>query len=218
MPTPIPTENSRPASNRYLSKPEQVKEIVKCGRDPVYFINNYIKIRHPEKGLIKFDTFPFQDTCVRDFQKHDYNIILKSRQLGMSTLAAAYVVWYCIFYKDKTTLVVATKLSTATNFIKKVKIAIQNLPSWLLLPKIKSDKAASVEFSNGSSVTATSTSEDAGRSESLSMLIIDECVAKDTFVTVRNKVTGEIKRLEIGELYELLNVESNQSHEQLNEM
>jgi len=67
-------------------------------------------------------------------------------------------------------------------------------------------------------VTATSTSEDAGRSESLSMLIIDECVAKDTFVTVRNKVTGEIKRLEIGELYELLNVESNQSHEQLNEM
>lgn len=203
----------KPSSNRYLSKTEQVKEIVKCGRDPVYFINNYIKIRHPERGLIKFDTFPFQDKCVRDFQQHDYNIVLKSRQLGMSTLAAAYVVWYCIFYKDKTVLVVATKLNTATNFIKKVKIAIQNLPSWLMLPKIVSDKASSVEFNNGSSVTATSTSEDAGRSESLSMLCIDECVSFQTLVTIRNKITGEMKQVEIGEFYDML-----EQDEQLNEV
>ena len=42
-----------------LSKKEVIKEIVKCGKDPVYFINNYTKISHPMRGLIPFKTINF---------------------------------------------------------------------------------------------------------------------------------------------------------------
>jgi len=35
-----------------LSKQEQVKEILKCGKDPSYFLNNYARISHPLHGLI----------------------------------------------------------------------------------------------------------------------------------------------------------------------
>lgn len=157
-----------------VNKQRQVKEIIRCGRDPKYFCNKYIRIQHPTKGLIPFTTFPFQDNCIDDFVNHRFNIILKSRQLGISTLTAAYAVWLALFYKDKNILVIATKLSVAMNFIKKVKVAIKALPAWLVLPEVTSNNKQSVEFSNGSSIKAIPTSDDAGRSEALSLLIVDE--------------------------------------------
>ena len=156
------------------NKHRQVKEIVKCGKDPIYFMNKYMKIQHPQKGLIDFNTYPFQDDCIRDFVDHRFNIILKSRQLGISTLGAAYAVWLAIFYKDKNVLVIATKLSVAMNFIKKVKVGLRSLPRWLVLPELTANNKQSLEFSNGSSIKAIPTSDDAGRSEALSLLIVDE--------------------------------------------
>jgi len=156
------------------TKQAQVNEIIKCGKDPVHFINKWTKITHPEKGLIKFSTYPFQDRCVKEFAKHRFNIVLKSRQLGLSTVTAAFALWRAIFYKEKNILVIATKLSTASNFIRKVKTMLTALPPWLLIPEIVSETKTGIEFSNGSVIKAVPTSEDAGRSEALSLLIIDE--------------------------------------------
>lgn len=156
------------------SRQTQVSEIIKCGKDPVYFMNKYLKIQHPLKGLIKFDTFDFQDECINDFNIHRFNIILKSRQLGLSTLVAAYSVWQSIFYKEKNILIIATKLAVAQNFIRKVKTYIKSMPSWLLVPVITANNKQQVEFSNGSQIKAIPTSDDAGRSEALSLLIVDE--------------------------------------------
>ena len=156
-----------------LSRADQVQEIVRCGKDPVYFMKKYAKIQHPKRGTIPFETYPFQDDCVNAFQEHRLNIVLKSRQLGLSTVCAAYAAWLAIFYKDKNVLIIATKLPTAMNMIKKIKVVIQSLPEWLLLPKFEPTKQ-SISFSNGSTITAIPTSEDAGRSEALSLLIVDE--------------------------------------------
>ena len=156
------------------SRQRQINEIVKCGKDPVYFANKYVKIQHPTRGAISFKTYPFQDDCLDHFVKNRYNIILKSRQLGISTLTAAYAVWLACFYKDKSILVIATKLSVAQNFIKKVKFALRSLPPWLLITEITGNNKQMLEFSNGSSIKAIPTSEDAGRSEALPLLIVDE--------------------------------------------
>lgn len=155
-------------------KQRQINEIIKCGKDPVYFFNKYVKIQHPTRGAINFKTYDFQDSCVQDFRDHRFNIILKSRQLGLSTITAAYAAWLAIFHKDKNILVIATKLSVAQNFIRKVKFCIQSMPNWLLLPEIINNNKQAIEFSNGSTVKAIPTSDDAGRSEALSLLIVDE--------------------------------------------
>lgn len=157
-----------------VTKQKQVTEIIKCGKDASYFLNSYVKIQHPTRGLIPFITYDFQDNCVKDFIDHRFNIVLKSRQLGISTLAACYAVWLAVFYKDKNILVIATKLAVAQNFIKKVKVALKSMPKWLLLPEITASNRQGVEFSNGSTIKAVPTSDDAGRSEALSLLIIDE--------------------------------------------
>jgi hypothetical protein len=161
------------ASTALHTKNEQIREIIKCGKDPVYFIKNYVKIQHPTQGTIPFETYDFQDDCIAAFLEHRLNIILKSRQLGLSTVSAAYAVWMAIFQKDKNILVIATKLATAINFIKKVTVMVGNIPKWLLLPKYEPSKQQ-VQFSNGSTIKAVPTSEDAGRSEALSLLIVDE--------------------------------------------
>jgi hypothetical protein len=152
---------------------DQIKEIIRCGKEPLYFIKKYCKIQHPLRGTIPFKTYDFQDDCISDFQKNRLNIVLKSRQLGLSTICAAFAVWMAIFQKDKNILVIATKLQTAQNFVKKTKTIIDFLPEWLMLPKCEPSKQQ-LTFSNGSVIKAIPTSPDAGRSEALSLLIIDE--------------------------------------------
>ena len=165
-------------------KQRQIKEIIKCGKNPVHFFNKHVKIQHPIKGAIPFNTYGFQDECVKDFNEHRFNIILKSRQLGLSTITAAYCAWLAIFHKDKNILVIATKLSVAQNFIRKVKFIIKSMPKWLLLPGIVNNNKQAIEFSNGSTVKAIPTSDDAGRSEALSLLIVDEAAFVRNFDTL----------------------------------
>ena len=165
---------SRSNKNIVVTKKAQLEEVVRCGKDSEYFINSYVKITHPSKGLVPFKTYEFQNDCLKEFSKHRFNIVLKSRQLGLSTITAAYSLWRAIFYKQKNILVIATKLATAQNFIRKVKTMLENLPEWLVIPEITSHTKTQIEFSNGSIVKAVPTSEDAGRSEALSLLIVDE--------------------------------------------
>ena len=157
-----------------LSKKEIVTEILKCGKDPNYFINNYARISHPIEGLIPFKTYPYQSELLTDFNDYRFNVILKARQLGISTIAAAYIVWMMLYHRDKNILVMATKFKTASNLVKKVKAIMKNVPEFLRIAEISIDNRASFELSNGSQIQAASTSGDAGRSEALSLLVIDE--------------------------------------------
>ena len=157
-----------------LSKKEKVKEILKCGKDPSYFLTTYARISHPMHGLILFDTYDFQDELLDQFNDYRFNVILKARQLGISTITAGYIVWMMLFHRDKAILVMATKFATAGNLVKKVKGIMRNVPDWLKIATIDVDNRTSFELSNGSSIKAASTSGDAGRSEALSLLVLDE--------------------------------------------
>jgi hypothetical protein len=159
----------------YKLTQEQIKkEILKCGRDPVYFINTYARVSHPVRGPIPFKTYMFQDEALKNFIDYRFNIILKARQLGLSTIVAAYIAWLMLFHRDKNVLVLATKLLSAANLVKKVKYVIKNLPPWLIIADISIDNRNSFELSNGSQIKASATSGDAGRSEALSLMVLDE--------------------------------------------
>ena len=132
-----------------LSKKEIVAEILKCGKDPNYFVNNYARISHPIHGLISFKTYDYQTDLLSDFNDYRFNIILKARQLGISTIAGAYIVWMMLFHRDKNILVMATKFKTAANLVKKVKAIMKNVPEFLLIAEISIDNRASFELSNG---------------------------------------------------------------------
>jgi phage terminase large subunit-like protein len=191
-----------------MAEAKTLKEIIrdeykKCAADPVHFMKKYCQIQHPKKGKIPFHLYPFQEQTLRELRDHDYNIILKSRQLGISTLSAGYALWMITFFSDKNILVIATKQDVAKNLVTKVQVMYDNLPSWLKLPNVEYNKL-SLRLNNGSQIKATSSSTDSGRSEALSLLIIDECCEYNTNVTVKNKHTGVVETISIGELYKRL--------------
>ena len=162
-----------------LSKKEKVNEIIRCGKSPQYFIDNYCRISHPMHGLIPFKTYDYQKDLLKDFNDYRFNIILKARQLGISTISAGYIVWFMMFHRDKNILVIATKFQTAANLVKKVKSITNNLPDFIKIAKISVDNRTAFELNNGSQIKAGTTSGDAGRSEALSLLVIDEAAHVD---------------------------------------
>ena len=149
------------------------QEYLKCASDPVHFMKKYCFIQHPQRGRIQFALFPFQEKMLTLFRDNPYSIVLKSRQLGISTLSAGYSLWMMLFNKDKNILCIATKQETAKNMVTKVKFMYENLPSWLKVEASENNKL-NLRLKNGSQIKATSAASDAGRSEAVSLLIIDE--------------------------------------------
>ena len=162
-----------------MNEQQTIKEIMKqeyfkCATDPIHFFRKYCYISHPVRGRVLFHLYPFQEDVLTSFRENDYNIINKSRQLGISTLCAGYALWIMLFSKDKTILCIATKQVTAANMVEKVQFMYQNLPSWLRGTKPANNNKLSLKLPNGSQIIATSAASDAGRSYSVSLLIIDE--------------------------------------------
>ena len=149
------------------------QEYLKCASDPVHFMKKYCFIQHPQRGRIQFSLFPFQEKMLTLYRDNPYSIVLKSRQLGISTLSAGYSLWMMLFHKDKNILCIATKQETAKNMVTKVKFMYENLPSWLKIDATENNKL-NLRLKNGSQIKATSAASDAGRSEAVSLLIIDE--------------------------------------------
>jgi phage terminase large subunit GpA-like protein len=154
------------------------EEYLKCAQDPAHFMKKYCYIQHPTRGRIQFNLYPFQEKVLRLWRDNPYDIILKSRQLGISTLVGGYSLWLMLFQKDKNVLCIATKQETAKNMVTKVKFMFENLPSWLKIPAEENNKLT-LRLSNGSQVKAVSAAGDAGRSEAVSLLIIDEAAFID---------------------------------------
>jgi hypothetical protein len=154
------------------------QEYLKCAKDPVYFMKKYCYIQHPQRGRILFNLYPFQDKVLHLFRDHQFIITLKSRQLGISTLAAGYSLWLMIFHKDKNILALATTQATARNLVTKVIFMYDELPKWLKLPHQEKNKL-SLRLKNGSKITAKSSSPDAARSEAVSLLLMDEAAFID---------------------------------------
>jgi len=148
-------------------------EYIKCAQDPAHFMRKYCYIQHPQRGRVIFNLYPFQGKVLNLWKENPYSIVLKSRQLGISTLAAGYSLWLMLFHKDKNVLCLATKQETAKNMVTKVKFMYDNLPSWLKVPADENNKLT-LRLNNGSQIKAVSAAGDAGRSEAVSLLIVDE--------------------------------------------
>lgn len=162
---------------------QSLKEIIKleyqkCAGDPIYFMKKYCMIQHPVRGKIPFHLYDFQERTLTQFKEHRYNIVLKSRQTGISTLVAGFSLWKMLFNQDFNVLIIATKQDVAKNLVTKVRVMNQYLPSWLKQTTVEDNKL-SLRYSNGSQIKATSAAGDAGRSEALSLLVFDEAAFID---------------------------------------
>lgn len=148
------------------------EEYLKCAQDPTYFFKKYVYIQTSE-GRMLFNVFPFQDKLLHILNKYDRVIILKSRQLGITTIAAAYALWHMIFNKDQSILALAPTQDKARNIVDKVRFAYSELPSWLKVASLEDNKLSLI-LSNGSKIKAASGASDSARGYTANILILDE--------------------------------------------
>lgn len=152
---------------------DNFSELQKCMADPVYFVNTYCLIIDPVKGKMPWKMYPFQEATIRSFLDHNHCIILKSRQMGLSWTIAGYVLWLTLFFSEKNVQMVSLKETVAIRLLGRIKFLFDNLPDWMRLRCLK-DTEQILQFANGSRIESIPTSDNAGRSEGLSLLFIDE--------------------------------------------
>lgn len=144
----------------------------------IWFMRNFIRIKHPGAGIIPFDPFGYQRKAVRAFREHRLNIFRKCRQSGISKISGIFALWFAMFYSNKTILIVSRTEEDAKNFLQEnVRLPFQNLPAWMQemwLPKGSTDNAHSMEFANGSKIKSLTSAPDVLRSNASSLNIIDE--------------------------------------------
>ena len=174
---------------------EQVQEYIKCSNDPVYFIKKYIKIVTLDKGLEPFELYDYQENIVNTIQNNRYVIAKLPRQTGKTTTTVAWMVHYLIFNQNVNIAILANKLKTATEIMKRLKEAYEYLPKWLQHGVVEWNKT-SIQLENGSRVMASATSASAVRGGSFNVIFLDEFahvppnVADEFFTSVYPTITS----------------------------
>ena len=184
-------------TNEFTEK--QIVEFNRCASDPVYFMCNYVYIKHPIKGQILFDMYEYQKDLIALYTGNRYSIVLSARQTGKTETTCAYLLWFAIFNFDKMIVVASNKSSNAMEIIGKIRYAYEELPDWLK-PGVNEDSWNKHElaFDNKSRIVSQATSADTGRGLAISLLY---CLSGDATITVRDKETLEIKDITLEELY-----------------
>lgn len=152
---------------------DQVKEFIRCARDPIYFAENYLQIVHVDHGLIPMILYDYQRDIIEKITNNRRAAVVTSRQAGKTTTAVAVILHFILFNEHKTVALLANKGDAAREILDRIKIAYEALPSWLQQGVVEWNKG-SVQFENGCKIIAAATSSSAIRGKSVSFLYIDE--------------------------------------------
>jgi len=165
----------------------QLVDFAKCAdreTGPHYFLERYFNIQHPTRGQMIYQPFDYQVGLVDNYHNYRFSINLLSRQMGKTTTAAGYLLWYAMFVPDSTILIAAHKYSGAQEIMQRVRYAYELCPDHIRAGVVSYNKG-SIEFENGSRIVAQATTENTGRGMSISLLYCDE------FAFVRNTIAKE---------------------------
>ena len=152
---------------------EQILEFQKCAKDPIYFMENYIRIVSLDEGLVPFKMYDFQRHIVRTIHDNRFTICKLPRQSGKSTTTVSYLLHYALFNPNSNIAILANKSSTARDILGRVQLAYENLPKWLQQGVINWNKG-NIELENKSVIVAAATSSSAIRGGSYNIIFLDE--------------------------------------------
>jgi hypothetical protein len=181
--------NLKPIGTVQQYTSEQVKELMRCMQDPIYFIESYCKIVSLDRGLISFKLYECQKEKVDVILNNRKVILMEGRQQGKTITSAACILWYTLFQENKTVAILANKSSAAREVLSRYELMYEMLPMWMQ-QGVKTFNKGDIELENGSKVFTAATSSSGIRGKSVNWLYIDEAaiipnnVAEDFFTSV----------------------------------
>lgn len=159
---------------------EHIDEWIKCALDPIYFIENYLKIVDADGEEVPLKLYPYQKDIVLSIHENRFTITACARRSGKSTATNAYIIWYILFNKNKLVVLLANKGDTAREQLGRIQFSYEKLPHWIQQGVGKWNEG-SLELENGSRVLATTTTSDSIRGYGPQLVFIDEAAHIDNW-------------------------------------
>lgn len=156
--------------------PEQIQEYANCIKSPTYYAESNCKVFTVKQGYQPFRIFETQQKVIDAYDEHRYNIVMKYRQAGISTITALYVAHHVMFSASDTpkqVCIVAMDRTTAQQLYNKVVQFIEYAPDWMDI-KFTQKNQSKFKLNNGSGVIALASKPDTLRSHTPTWLIMDE--------------------------------------------
>ena len=155
---------------------QQVSELLLCA-DPEtgyhYFCEHFFYIQHPVKGKMLFEPFDYQTRLLDAYHNHRFTVNMLPRQMGKTTCAAGYLLWFAMFHPDQTILIAAHKYTGSQEIMQRIRYAYELCPDYIRSGVVNYNKG-SIEFDNGSRIVSATTTGNTGRGMSISLLYCDE--------------------------------------------
>lgn len=181
---------------------KHIEEIRKCINSPIYFIETYTKIRSLDKGFITPKLRPYQIRILNALVENRFVLVMAGRQSGKSITTILYLLWKFTFCPDSVIGICANKEAMAKENLDRLASMYRDLPIWLK-PSVNAFNKKSLSNDISSKVYIAATTESAFRGLGLTLCYIDECISRDTKVTIKDNLTNEIKEVTIEELYNM---------------
>ena len=140
---------------------------------PMFFMKNFFYIQHPTRGGIQFIPYDYQEELIYNYTNFRFSINMLGRQMGKTTCAAGFLLWYAMFVPDSTVLIASNKYVSAQEIMQRIRYAYENCPDHIRAGATDYNKG-SLTFDNGSRIVSATTTETTGRGMSISLLYCDE--------------------------------------------
>lgn len=188
---------------------ERIIEMSKCQDDIYYFIENYIFIQTRNKDEFGnryrlFQLRKYQREQIELYLNHRFVLLMYPRRSGKTSGTVAYFLWRMMFESNFIILCLANKNTVAMKLIAEIRRFIKLLPLWMV-EGIEKANEHEIVFENGSRISSSATTEDAGRSEGAHIVYVDECLDYESLITLKKKDDSYIEKIKIGEFFERIN-------------
>ncbi|EJO5346486.1 terminase [Clostridium botulinum] len=136
------------------------------------WIESFIKIVNKEGKTVPFILTDEQRQFVEGLEAE--NIVLKSRQLGLSVVSIALAIRQCIVYPNSCCLLVSYDQKSCNAVFGKLKQQFNSLPKWLK-PQTEANNRQEIKMVNGSKITCvTAGNKELSRGDTLQFIHLSE--------------------------------------------
>ncbi len=151
---------------------DNATKLRKIMSDPLLWIETFVNIVDKKGVLVPFRFNPQQKYIMK--HKGKFNICLKSRQLGITSVALAYSLYIAITKPNSTCMIMSYSLDSANNIFEKLKQMYNDLPDCVRIETIANNRKELKFVNHSRIIVCTCGSKDNARGSTLNFVHLSE--------------------------------------------
>lgn len=157
-----------------MTKEDKLKQIV---ADPVLWIRYFVNIVNKEGRKVPFNLTYHQKLLLKNFSK--FNLVAKSRQLGVTSLALAYSLYLTHTESDCVCMIMSYSLDTVDIVFKKLKAMYEDLSLAVKIKDVANNRKELILGNRSRIICCVCGSKDAARGATLRYVHLTEVSSMD---------------------------------------